>query len=70
VDGAAVSRRAVTGAQIKRTVKAFEAMGKTVAGAVLRPDGSWEVVLTDSANASLPSAVQAEAEWDKAQGLR
>lgn len=65
-----MSRRAVTCAQIKRTVKAFEAMGKTVAGAVLRPDGSWEVRLTDGTGATLPSPEQAEADWDRALGLQ
>ena len=63
-----MSRRAVTTAQIKRTVKAFEAMGKTVAGAVLRPDGSWEVRLTDGTDTPLPSPAQADDAWEKAMG--
>lgn len=65
-----MTRRAVTQAQLQRAVKAFEAMGKTVAGLRLRPDGSWDLRLTTDGDADLTSAEQAEAEWDKALGLQ
>lgn len=61
-----MTRRAVTSAQIQRTVKAMEAMGKTVVGGVIHPDGSWEFRLTDASGATLPSPNQADAAWQGA----
>lgn len=65
-----MNRQAVTKAQLTRAVRALEAMGKTVTAAVLHPDGSWEVRLTDAANGNLSSPDQADTDWDRKLGLQ
>jgi hypothetical protein len=65
-----MKRPSVTKAQMTRALAVLEAAGKTVADVILLPDGSWRLRLTDGGGSILPSPDQAEAEWDKALGLR
>lgn len=49
-----MNKLAVTQAQVKRIVAACEAVGKTVTGFKLRPDGSVDVLLTEVLTAPPP----------------
>lgn len=65
-----MNKRAVTKAQMRRTVEALEAMGKTIADVILLPDGSWQLRLTNG-HTFAPSNDDNKAsdDWDKALGL-
>lgn len=65
-----MNKPAVTKAQLKRAVEAVEALGKTVAGLRINPDGSADVLLTGSGAAPLPSdPLDDELEqWAQARG--
>ena len=65
-----MNRSSVTQAQLRRAVQTFEALGKPVKGAILRPDGSMEVFLTDGLGALHVSKEQAEGAWDAALGIK
>lgn len=65
-----MTRRAtVTKAQLRRVLDVLEERGRTVAE-VIEAHGEIRMRLTDGTDADLPSADQAEAEWDKALGLQ
>lgn len=64
-----MSRKAVTKAELRRLLDVLAERGKTVAE-VIQGGGELRLRLTDGTDAPLPSADQAEAEWDKALGLQ
>jgi len=67
--GPAVRKPTVTQAQIKRAMKAFEDLGKTVKGLRINPDGSTDLLLTEPAPAISGDPLDAElSEWAKAHG--
>lgn len=64
-----MNKRTATKAQIRRAVETVEAMGKTVAGVRVLPDGSAEVLIGDPARGTAPPANEdVWAEFDRAHG--